>query len=258
MTRGIVDGRCTVNRFFWRFTFGDRTPLETKNPSNALTQSYLATKLLTMDYNDLLTPDAEKKPRARHHMLPPPAAVAATSLVDLTVNSPLLVSFRSVGFDDKDHRHCDRHCVKAHHENDSLPDIPCLPGTDCSILGTHREYSLASVTQLSPQRKIVRPFLHPWSSSKENLFLCRGSDVSGFKMPPRSNIDPASLASSTTASMTTKVRKIDGGSASRCARSSSKIRKQTNFLAKPSKTVAVKRSGGSISSKLSYVATKYK
>ena len=76
-------------------------------------------------------------------------------------------------------------------------------------------------------------------------------------MPPRSDIDPASLASSTTESMTSKVRKIDGGSLSSCARSSSRIHKQTNFLDKPSKTVTVKRRHNNISGKLSYVATKY-
>ena len=138
-----------------------------------------------MDYIDLLTPEANKKPRACCNALPPPAPVAVSSLVDLTTD--LLVSFCCINDNDNDHRGVD-----ARHDYDRRPGLPRLPGADCSF-STDRAYSL---THSSPRRKIPRPFLDTQSIDKKNLDPCCGSNVLGFKMPLSSDIDPASLATS--------------------------------------------------------------
>ena len=87
-----------------------------------------------MDYIDLLTPEANKKPQARHKAFPPPAPVGVSSLVDLTAD--LLVSFCCINDNDNDHRGIDA-CL----DYDRPPGLPRLPGADRSF-STNHTYSL--------------------------------------------------------------------------------------------------------------------
>ena len=113
---------------------------------------------------DLVTPEADKKPRARRHALSPPTAVAESSIIDLSVNSPSLVSFRGSTVDDvNDRRHFDCRPVDLR-----LPGLPHLPLTNHASSATHGAYSHAPVTHSLPRRKVSWPFLDPRSSGKEN------------------------------------------------------------------------------------------
>ena len=111
-----------------------------------------------MDYIDLLTPKANKKPRARCNALPPPAPVTVSSLVDLTAELP--ISIRCINDNDNNRRGVDF----LRHDYDRPPSLLRHPRADRAF-STNRAYSL---THLSPRRKISRPFLNPRSSGQEN------------------------------------------------------------------------------------------
>ena len=78
-----------------------------------------------VEYIDLVTPEADRKPRARRIPLPSLAAAAATLSFDLTADTPSPVSARGIADDVNDRRGGD-----ARDGSDRRPpDIPChLPG----------------------------------------------------------------------------------------------------------------------------------
>ena len=73
---------------------------------------------------NLVTPKADKQPRARPSALPLPVAAAVSSFLNLTADTPSPVSAQGIAGDDNDCRNGD-----AHHHADHPPDLPHLPGT---------------------------------------------------------------------------------------------------------------------------------
>ena len=69
---------------------------------------------------DLVTPEADRQPCARHSALPS-HAVAVTLSFDLTADTPLPVSAQGIAGDDNDRRGGD-----ALHDSDRPPDLPRL------------------------------------------------------------------------------------------------------------------------------------
>ena len=131
---------------------------------------------------DLVTPKANKKPRARHSALPSLTTVAATSLFDLTAGTRPPVSARGIADDDNN-----RCGGNARHDSDRPSDLPHIPRTS-KYTRSNTSYTLAPVTapvtnsSSSPRKK------KSWSlrrrySGKENL----SSDLSAFGSPPVEN-----------------------------------------------------------------------
>ena len=112
---------------------------------------------------NLVTPEADKKPCVRSSALPSLAAAAATSLFDLTADTPSPVSARGIA--DDDNKNC--RGGDAHHDVDRPPDLPRLPGTH-KYARSNTSSSLKLVTHSSPWRKKARS-LEPRSGGKENF-----------------------------------------------------------------------------------------
>jgi len=111
---------------------------------------------------NLVTPKADKKPRAQSSALPSLAAAAATSLFDLTADTPSPISARGIADDDNDCRG-----GNAHHDVDRQPDLPRLPGMR-KYARSNTLSSLKLVTHSSPWRKKARS-LEPRLGGKENF-----------------------------------------------------------------------------------------
>jgi hypothetical protein len=122
---------------------------------------------------DLVTPKADKKPRARRCALPSLAAAAATSLFDLTAGTPPPVSARGIADDDNDPRGSN-----ACHDSDRPPNIPChLPGT--------REYAQSNTSHaLAP---VTAPVTNLSSSSRKKKSRSSRCRYSAFGSPPVEN-----------------------------------------------------------------------
>ena len=72
---------------------------------------------------DLLTPEADRQPRAQRSALPSQAATVTLSF-NLTADTPFPVSARGIADNDNDRRGGD-----AHHDSDRPPDLPLLRET---------------------------------------------------------------------------------------------------------------------------------
>ncbi len=132
-----------------------------------------------MDSINLSTPEAHKKPCARQHALSPATAVAETSFIDLTKDSPSLVSFCSRAAPGGPPLPS-RRCVDSRQENVRYPSLTSLPRTNRASSATHGAFSHVPVTHLLPRRKVSRPFLDPWLSGKENSDPSSGSNAWGL------------------------------------------------------------------------------
>ena len=129
-----------------------------------------ATMTPTNNIIDLITTEADQKPRTwRGVSSPPPAAAAAVSslsLLDLTAKTtPPISAQEIINNDDL------KNCVKLQHALKNPPGIWHLPGTS-KYAQTNTLRALAPVTHLLPWKKKLRP-LQCRSSGKENW----GSDV---------------------------------------------------------------------------------
>ena len=133
-------------------------------------------------YIDLITPEADRQPRARRSALSSNAAVGTLS-IDLTADTSPPVSARGIADDVNDHRGGDV-------RNDSYcpPDLPRLHETrESARLNSSRSCALAPVAPVtnslsSPRKKKSRSSQRRFRG-KENS----SSDVSAFDSPPVEN-----------------------------------------------------------------------
>jgi hypothetical protein len=108
------------------------------------------------EYIDLISPEADRQPRARCSALTSHAA-AETLPIDLTADTPPPVSARGIADDENDHRGSD-----ARNDSDRPPDLPRLHET-CENARSNTSLSralapIAPVTNssLSPRKKKSR------------------------------------------------------------------------------------------------------
>ena len=132
---------------------------------------------------DLVTPEADRQPRARHSALPSHTATVTLSF-DLTASTPLPVSARGIADNNNDRRG-----GIALHDSDRPPDLPHLHETSMyARSNTLHSRTLAPVTapvtnsSSSPRKKKSRSSRRRYSG-KENS----SSDVSAFDSPPVEN-----------------------------------------------------------------------
>jgi len=125
---------------------------------------------------DLLTPEADRQPRAQRSALPSHAVMVTLSF-DLTADTPLPISARGIADNDNDHRG-----GNARNDSDCPPDLPRFRETRKNArLNTSRSRSLAPVSasvtnSSSPPRKKISWSSQRRYSGKENS----SSDVSAF------------------------------------------------------------------------------
>ncbi len=130
---------------------------------------------------DLVTPEADRQPRARRSALPSHAAVAATLSFGLTADTPPPISAQGIADVDNDRRGGD-----GRNDSDRPPDLPHLHETSV-YPRSNTSHALTSVTapvtnsSSSPRRKKSRS-LQPRYSGKENS--SNGTLVEKRKSPP--------------------------------------------------------------------------
>ena len=130
---------------------------------------------------DLVTPEADRQPRARRSALPSHAA-AVTLSFDLTTETPLPVSARGIADDDNDRRG-----GNACHDSDRPPDLPRLHKTrDNERSNTSQALAPINAPDTNssslPRRKKSRSLRRRYSG-KENS----SSNVSALSLTPVEN-----------------------------------------------------------------------
>ena len=128
---------------------------------------------------DLITPKANEQPRSRRSALLSLDAAAATSLFDLTADTPSPVSARGIVNDDNDHSG-----GNVRHDSDRPHDLPRIPGTRVHAR-SNTSHALAPVTNLSsspPRKKKSRSSPRRYNG-KENS----SSDISVYGSTPVEN-----------------------------------------------------------------------
>ena len=155
-------------------TYDDSTTLGGAGKAHNFSGNQNSSGKMTEECIDLVTPEADRKPRARRIPLPSLAAAAATLSFDLTADTPSPVSARGIADNDNNRRGGD-----ARNGSDRRPpDIPChLPGMN-EYARSNTSHALASVTApvtnssssprattRKPRRRSLRST--PWASGSK-------------------------------------------------------------------------------------------
>jgi hypothetical protein len=184
------------------------------------------------EFIDLVTPEADRKSRAQRSALTSLHVVTATSLFDLTADTPPPVSARGIADDENDHRGGD-----ARDDSNRPPDIPRLHETRenaRSITRHAHDFTPVTNSSSSPRRKKSRSLLRRYSgkenSSNNDSFLS-STRVENRKSPLENLTPVVDVLAGKKSSVTLSVSHLDSDTLS--------VSRQTNQFSGTRVTLSV-------------------